>query len=113
MPLSYVTGTLVKMGQGIERHIAGGDVSDWLGYFLLFVSFIAGRHCGWGISLVVNGTGCWRSLRVVRVDNRIHSTFHHDPHAALLNSLAGTKYIGSSAGGALLPMCWGVCQVAP
>jgi len=24
VPLSYVTGTLVKMGQGIERHVAGG-----------------------------------------------------------------------------------------
>src|ERR1700730_7188283 len=31
IPLSYVTGTLVKMGQGIERHIAGGNLSDWLG----------------------------------------------------------------------------------
>src|ERR1700728_3620794 len=31
VPLSYVTGTLVKMGQGIERHIAGGNLSDWLG----------------------------------------------------------------------------------
>ncbi|MBV8294394.1 MAG: DUF1275 domain-containing protein, partial [Mycobacterium sp.] len=35
VPLSYVTGTLVKMGQGIERHIAGGNVTDWLGHFLL------------------------------------------------------------------------------
>ena len=26
VPLSYVTGTLVKMGQGIERHIAGGTI---------------------------------------------------------------------------------------
>src|ERR1700742_5002496 len=33
VPLSYVTGTLVKMGQGIERHIAGGNLSDWLGFF--------------------------------------------------------------------------------
>ncbi|WP_373195254.1 YoaK family protein, partial [Mycobacterium marinum] len=35
VPLSYVTGTLVKMGQGIERHIAGGQAADWLGYFML------------------------------------------------------------------------------
>lgn len=27
IPLSYVTGTLVKMGQGIERHLSGGDVT--------------------------------------------------------------------------------------
>jgi uncharacterized membrane protein YoaK (UPF0700 family) len=56
VPLSYVTGTLVKMGQGIERHIAGGKASDWLGYLLLFASFVLGAVVGGGISLVVNGT---------------------------------------------------------
>jgi uncharacterized membrane protein YoaK (UPF0700 family) len=56
VPLSYVTGTLVKMGQGIERHIAGGQASDWLGYFLLFASFALGAALGGCISLVVNGT---------------------------------------------------------
>jgi uncharacterized membrane protein YoaK (UPF0700 family) len=44
VPLSYVTGTLVKMGQGIERHIAGGTAADWLGYFLLFASFVFATH---------------------------------------------------------------------
>jgi len=56
IPLSYVTGTLVKMGQGIERHIAGGTIADWLGYFLLFASFALGGAIGGCISLVVNGT---------------------------------------------------------
>jgi len=56
VPLSYVTGTLVKMGQGIERHIAGGKAEDWLGYFLLFASFVLGAALGGAISLVVNGT---------------------------------------------------------
>jgi uncharacterized membrane protein YoaK (UPF0700 family) len=56
VPLSYVTGTLVKMGQGIERHIAGGKAADWLGYFLLFTSFALGAALGGCISLVVNGT---------------------------------------------------------
>jgi len=56
VPLSYVTGTLVKMGQGIERHIAGGKAADWLGYFLLFASFALGAALGGCISLVVNGT---------------------------------------------------------
>src|ERR1700757_2829359 len=46
VPLSYVTGTLVKMGQGIERHIAGGDVTEWLGYFLLVTSFVVGATLG-------------------------------------------------------------------
>jgi uncharacterized membrane protein YoaK (UPF0700 family) len=56
VPLSYVTGTLVKMGQGIERHIAGGTASDWLGYFLLLTSFVAGATVGGIISVVINGT---------------------------------------------------------
>jgi uncharacterized membrane protein YoaK (UPF0700 family) len=56
VPLSYVTGTLVKMGQGIERHIAGGKAAEWLGYFLLFASFVLGAALGGCISLVVNGT---------------------------------------------------------
>src|SRR6202035_6184800 len=65
VPLSYVTGTLVKMGQGIERHIAGGSVSDWLGYFLLFASFVLGAALGGCISLVVNGTGMLIAASVV------------------------------------------------
>lgn len=56
VPLSYVTGTLVKMGQGIERHLAGGRIEDWLDYFLLFFSFISGAAIGGAISLVVTGT---------------------------------------------------------
>src|SRR6201993_3136591 len=61
VPLSYVTGTLVKMGQGIARHIAGGKASDWLGYFLLFASFVVGAAVGGAISVVVN----WTAMLVV------------------------------------------------
>ncbi|OBK14221.1 YoaK family protein [Mycobacterium asiaticum] len=56
VPLSYVTGTLVKMGQGIERHIAGGKIEDWLGYFLMFATFVAGAAVGGAISMLVSGT---------------------------------------------------------
>lgn len=55
IPLSYVTGTLVKMGQGIERHINGGELADWLGYFLLFMGFVLGAAVGGCISLVAGG----------------------------------------------------------
>lgn len=56
VPLSYVTGTLVKMGQGIERHISGGALTDWLGYFLLLAGYVLGAVFGGLISLVTGGT---------------------------------------------------------
>lgn len=56
IPLSFVTGTLVKMGQGLERHISGGELTDWLGYFLIFGAFVLGAGIGGGIGLVAGGT---------------------------------------------------------
>jgi uncharacterized membrane protein YoaK (UPF0700 family) len=83
VPLSYVTGTLVKMGQGIERHIAGGDLSDWLGYFLLFASFILGATAGGGISLIVNGTGMLVVASAVCALTTAYTYFHQDRRALL------------------------------
>ena len=78
VPLSYVTGTLVKIGQGIERHIAGGNVSDWLGYFLLFASFVLGATLGGVISLVVNGTGMLVVASGVCALTTGYTYFHRD-----------------------------------
>jgi uncharacterized membrane protein YoaK (UPF0700 family) len=83
VPLSYVTGTLVKLGQGIERHIAGGDVSDWLGYFLLFVGFILGATLGGAISLVVNGTGMLVVASALCALTTGYTYFHQDRRALL------------------------------
>jgi uncharacterized membrane protein YoaK (UPF0700 family) len=78
VPLSYVTGTLVKMGQGIERHIAGGQASDWLGYFLLFASFALGAALGGCISLVVNGTWMLVAASAVCALTTGYTYFHAD-----------------------------------
>ena len=83
VPLSYVTGTLVKMGQGIERHIAGGHLSDWLGYFLLFAGFILGAAAGGGISLVVNGTGMLVVASAMCAVTTGYTYFHQDRRALL------------------------------
>lgn len=56
IPLSYVTGTLVKLGQGIERHISGGELADWLGYLLLFGGFVGGAAFGGCMSLIAGGS---------------------------------------------------------
>jgi uncharacterized membrane protein YoaK (UPF0700 family) len=83
VPLSYVTGTLVKMGQGIERHIAGGNVTDWLGNFLLVASFVVGAAFGGGISLMLNGTGMLIAATVMCALTTGYTYFHQDRRALL------------------------------
>ena len=82
VPLSYVTGTLVKMGQGIERHIAGGTAADWLGYFLLFSSFVLGAAVGGFISTVVNGMWMLVVATVMCALTTGYTYFHQDRRAA-------------------------------
>jgi uncharacterized membrane protein YoaK (UPF0700 family) len=81
VPLSYVTGTLVKMGQGIERHIAGGKVADWVGYFLLFASFVLGAAVGGFISVVVNGMWMLVVASVMCAAATAYTYFHQDRRA--------------------------------
>ena len=83
VPLSYVTGTLVKMGQGVERHIAGGKASDWLGNFLLFASFVIGAAVGGGIGVLVNGTAMLVVATVLCAITTGYTYFHQDRHAPL------------------------------
>lgn len=56
IPLSYVTGTVVKLGQGIERHISGGTYLDWFGHFMLLAGYVGGAAVGGCIGLVAGGT---------------------------------------------------------
>src|SRR6185437_1072287 len=83
IPLSYVTGTLVKMGQGIERHIAGGRAADWLGYFLLLFGFIFGATAGGVISTFVSGTQMLGIATVVCALTTGYTYFHQDRQALL------------------------------
>jgi uncharacterized membrane protein YoaK (UPF0700 family) len=89
VPLSYVTGTLVKMGQGIERHISGGDATDWLGYFLLYISFIVGAVVGGCISLVVSGSQMLLVATVVCALTTGYTYFHQDRRTLLKENGAG------------------------
>jgi uncharacterized membrane protein YoaK (UPF0700 family) len=83
IPLSYVTGTLVKMGQGIERHIAGGNAADWLGYFLLFASFVTGATVGGVISTFVSGTQMLAAAAIVCAVTTGYTYYHQDRRALL------------------------------
>lgn len=56
VPLSYVTGTLVKLGQGVERHATGGGtVFDWIGYALVYIGFLLGACVGGVLSSFFSG----------------------------------------------------------
>jgi uncharacterized membrane protein YoaK (UPF0700 family) len=83
IPISYVTGTLVKMGQGIERHIAGGKAADWLGYFLMFASFVLGATFGGCISLVVSGDQMLAVAAALCAVTTGYTYFHSDRRALL------------------------------
>jgi uncharacterized membrane protein YoaK (UPF0700 family) len=83
VPLSYVTGTLVKMGQGIERHIAGGSLADWFGYFLLWGGFVFGATFGGLMSLFVNGTGMLVFASAMCTLATGYTYFHQDRRALL------------------------------
>jgi uncharacterized membrane protein YoaK (UPF0700 family) len=84
VPLSYVTGTMVKMGQGIERHIAGGGkATDWLGYFLLLASFMVGAAIGGFIGVVVNGSWMLVIATVACALTTLYTYFHQDRRVLL------------------------------
>ncbi|MEV0337504.1 YoaK family protein [Nocardia sp. NPDC050713] len=83
VPLSYVTGTLVKLGQGIERHVSGGDYADWLGYFLLYLSFGLGALLGGLLSLLVAGWAMLITATVVCTLVTGYTYLHLDRHGPL------------------------------
>ncbi|MDH6194870.1 uncharacterized membrane protein YoaK (UPF0700 family) [Mycobacterium frederiksbergense] len=83
IPLSYVTGTLVKMGQGIERHLSGGRLSDWLGYFLLWAGFAGGAIIGGFISAVVSGSQMLLVATLVCAITAGYTYFYFDRHTLL------------------------------
>jgi uncharacterized membrane protein YoaK (UPF0700 family) len=76
VPLSYVTGTAVKLGQGIERHLSGGSAADWLGYFLLYVSFVLGAVLGGVLSRVMGGAAMLATATVVCAVTTVYTRMH-------------------------------------
>lgn len=44
--LTYMTGTLVKLGKGITTALLGGDRVGWAPYFLLWLGLVAGAALG-------------------------------------------------------------------
>ena len=44
--VTYMTGTLVKLGQQVAAALMGGDALCWLPYLLLWLGLVAGAVCG-------------------------------------------------------------------
>lgn len=44
--VTYMTGSLVKLGQRIAAALLGGDRRSWVPYLVLWLSFVAGVVCG-------------------------------------------------------------------
>lgn len=80
VPLSYVTGTLVKMAQGIERHCSGGDYTDWLGYFMLYAAFCTGALLGGLLSQIVAGWAMLITAAVVCLITTCYTYLRLDRH---------------------------------
>lgn len=84
VPLSYVTGTLVKLGQGIERHASGnGTVYDWLGYALVYVGFLLGAAVGGVVGSIFTGPQVILAAGVLCGITTLVTFFHSDRRAIL------------------------------
>jgi uncharacterized membrane protein YoaK (UPF0700 family) len=57
--LTYITGTLVKMGQHLARAALGGPKLVWWPYFLLWLGLAAGAVVGAAIYPVLGLNGLW------------------------------------------------------
>jgi uncharacterized membrane protein YoaK (UPF0700 family) len=57
--VTYMTGTLVKMGQALGAAFRGGAAWDWLPYALLWISLVAGAVAGAMFYPALHLQGLW------------------------------------------------------
>lgn len=57
--VTYMTGTLVKLGQRIATALTGGDRWAWVPYFLLWFGLVLGAICGALIYPQIGLIGLW------------------------------------------------------
>lgn len=57
--VTYMTGTLVKMGQALARALLGGKRLEWLPYLLLWVALLLGAVAGAALFPSVRLEGLW------------------------------------------------------
>jgi uncharacterized membrane protein YoaK (UPF0700 family) len=57
--LTYMTGTLVKMGQHLSAALTGGSRTGWLPYFFLWVGLLSGSVLGAAVFMRIGLDGLW------------------------------------------------------
>ena len=57
--LTYMTGTLVKLGQRLTTAVLGGDPLGWLPYLLLWLGLAAGGFAGAMTYAWIGASGLW------------------------------------------------------
>jgi uncharacterized membrane protein YoaK (UPF0700 family) len=57
--VTYMTGTLVKLGQRLTAVLLGGDRLAWAPYLLLWLGLAAGALCGAAVYPVLGLKGLW------------------------------------------------------
>jgi len=63
--VTYMTGTLVKMGQRIADALSGGHPLAWLWYLLLWLGLVAGATIGTLIYPSIGLQGLWAAVAVI------------------------------------------------
>ena len=62
--LTYMTGTLVKLGRGVATALTGGARWEWLRFAGLWLGLLAGVGIGTGIHRLVGLAGLWVAVGV-------------------------------------------------
>lgn len=57
--LTYMTGALVKVGQGLASALTGGDRWNWTAYALLWLGLVAGAAAGAWAYAAIGPAGVW------------------------------------------------------
>lgn len=65
--ITYMTGALVKIGQGIVNALRGGSRTAWLRYVVLWVSILAGAVLGAFAQRTAGETALWLAVAWVAV----------------------------------------------
>lgn len=62
--LTYMTGTLVKLGRGVATALTGGTRWEWLRFAGLWLGLLAGVGIGTGVHRLVGLAGLWVAVGV-------------------------------------------------